>query len=114
MSNEAANIIIDRVIDLLNSAIACDKNAITNLFEMRVECNEDLANHPEVQAHKNGESEGFCIGVLGLISGISGTRMHKGNPTFSNIWARYDDDGKVICVERVPEEAAAVEGSTTK
>lgn len=61
---------ISKAIIILNDALARDAKAITELVNLRVECNSDLVNHPLIQS---GVYEGVAkVGVLGLINGVIG------------------------------------------
>jgi hypothetical protein len=65
---------LNDVIKILNEALESDREAITKLFTSRVECNEDLANHPTIQVgdyHGNGK---HMVGILGLLNGLFGIR----------------------------------------
>lgn len=61
---------VDKAVDLLNTALALDPQALTDLVNMRVKCNKDLANHPTIQA---GQYQGtYRVGFLGLMNGALG------------------------------------------
>lgn len=83
--------IVDRTVLIVNEAIELDPSAMKALFENRIPCNNRLAQHPTIQVLQV-EDIGHTVGVLGLLSGIVGTRMYKGHPNFSKIWAVYDVD----------------------
>ena len=58
---------ISHAIEILNEALACDPAAVTQLVNLRVECNSELVNHPTIQV---GEYYGVAkVGILGLING---------------------------------------------
>ena len=61
---------ISAAVDLLNDVLERDPEAITKLVNMRIDCNERLANHPTVQVHKFDDV--YRIGVLGLLNGVLG------------------------------------------
>lgn len=61
---------VTRAIQVLNDALERDARAITDLVNLRVECNRDLAAHPLIQVADHGGST--RIGVLGLINGVLG------------------------------------------
>ena len=57
-------------IEVLNDALERDPVAITQLVNLRVDCNPQLVNHPTIQSSVyHGTSK---VGVLGLINGIVG------------------------------------------
>ena len=61
---------ISAAVDLLNDVLERDPEAITKLVNMRIDCDERLANHPTVQVHKFDDV--YRIGVLGLLNGVLG------------------------------------------
>lgn len=73
---ETPNVTVQMFIDILNEALALDKNAISELIENRVSCNEGLAEHPTIQVSEFESGDGFktwtenTIGMLGIINGI--------------------------------------------
>ena len=78
---------VDYVIEFLNSALKDDKEAIHNLIEQRVICNEKLADHPTIQVScKNKEQ--FEVGLLGILNGLFGTTEEG----LGLISAVYEDD----------------------
>lgn len=62
---------VTRAVEVLNEALERDPEAITQLVNMRVDCNDELAAHPTIQT---GFYEGVHrVGVLGLLNGALGT-----------------------------------------
>ena len=61
---------IQSAVKLLNEALDRDPDAITQLVNLRVACNEQLAQHPIIQVHKYGDIH--KIGILGLLNGALG------------------------------------------
>lgn len=61
---------IARAVDILNDALARDPEAVTALFNLRVDCNEQLATHPLIQVSLYGGNR--KIGFLGLLNGLLG------------------------------------------
>ena len=62
--------LILKAIEILNDALERDPVAITQLVNLRVDCNPQLVNHPTIQSsvyHATSK-----VGVLGLINGIVG------------------------------------------
>ena len=75
---------ISEAVELLNDVLERDPEAITRLINMRVDCNESLANHATAKVQKFGEI--YRIGVLGLLNGAlgaspSGDNGAKGSDT---------------------------------
>ncbi|MGB0684291.1 MAG: hypothetical protein ACPGOV_16420 [Magnetovibrionaceae bacterium] len=61
---------VSKAIEILNEALRRDRAAITELVNLRVECNRDLSDHPLIQV---GRYEGvYRIGFLGLMNGLLG------------------------------------------
>ena len=59
-----------RALTVLNDALARDPDAITQLVNMRVDCNAALAAHPLIQT---GVYEGtHRVGILGLLNAALG------------------------------------------
>lgn len=61
---------ITRVIALLNDALERDPEAITKMFNARVECNEALMSHPTIRIGVYDDA--YKLGVLGLLNGVLG------------------------------------------
>ena len=60
-----------RFIDTLNGLVKLDREAIEKLILHRVECNEELSNHPTVQVRQEQKNE-YSLGTLGLLNGLVG------------------------------------------
>jgi hypothetical protein len=59
-----------KAIEVLNEALKRDPLAITQLVNLRVDCNTQLVNHPTIQSSiYHGVTK---VGVLGLINGVVG------------------------------------------
>ena len=59
-----------KAIEVLNEALERDPLAITQLVNLRVDCNTQLVNHPTIQSSiYHGVTK---VGVLGLINGVVG------------------------------------------
>ena len=61
---------IQSAVKLLNEALERDPDAVTQLVNLRVACNEQLAQHPTIQVHRFGDIH--KVGVLGLLNGALG------------------------------------------
>jgi hypothetical protein len=76
-------------VNLLNSALQCDPEAVRALLEHRVPCNNALADHPTIQV---GDIDGQRrVGILGLLNGIFGTDERG----WGYIGAQFDDADKL-------------------
>ena len=60
----------EMVVKFLNDLLASDREAISQLVEHRIPCNNLLAEHPTVQV--SGMPP--LIGMLGIINGMCGVR----------------------------------------
>lgn len=95
------SVTIQEVIDLLNSAIEKDREAMTELCKTRVKVNDELAEHPTIQAHcynSDGEEIDDCsVGLVGIVNGIFGVD----EKLYGCIGAVYDDDDRLIEFRRI-------------
>lgn len=66
------SISVNEVLEVLNSAIEDDRDAIQRLIDSRVECNEKLAHHPTIQVGNYFEKGKFHVGFLGILNGLFG------------------------------------------
>ena len=78
---------IEPVLQALNSAIAADKAAISDIIDYRTACTETLADHPHVVVLP---ADGvYAVGALGL---INATLTSLGLP---RVMAVYNDSGEL-------------------
>ena len=75
-------------INALNTMVEADREAIENLLNYRVECNEAMADHPTVQVMADNHK--FKVGLLGIINGIFGAKDGIGYIAFEY------EDGKLV------------------
>lgn len=64
------SVTINEVIEILNEAVARDREAINNLISSRVGCNKVLADHPTIQVRFNYIEH--SVGLLGVLNGLFG------------------------------------------
>ena len=89
----------ESAIELLNEALTSDPEAMEVLFEVRIFCNEELANHPTIQVmdvQKSDGSPAYKVGLLGLLNGIFGVDERG----IGAISAVYDDTGDLVEFKR--------------
>ena len=57
---------------VLNKAYTADPAAIHSIVNLRVPCNQILADHPTIQVGVNqfGSNESFDVGLVGILNGI--------------------------------------------
>jgi hypothetical protein len=91
---------LDKIVEVLNSAVQNDPVAMKNLLGNRVPCNEALANHPLVQSaecdFEFDDEQGSqkktldSIGALGVINAI----VEK--LTGQRVAAEYDEEDNLL------------------
>ena len=59
---------IDFAIKVLNEALEADPEAMNKLFNVKVQVNDELLNHPTIQCNGNRKD----MGPMGLINGLFG------------------------------------------
>lgn len=94
------DIVLSRVVEVLNRALDADADAITDLLEHRVPCNDELAEDPTIQAVVDqaamvvGEPAGpWTVGMLGVLNGICG--VHEDGPEEG--WGKLSVSYGVVC-----------------
>lgn len=80
-----------RFVDFLNELVEIDRPAVASLIANRVPCNRELADHPTVQA--GVRSDGFTVGLLGLINGLCGIDQNGQGPVAAIY--EYDPEGQI-------------------
>lgn len=79
---------LQNICDILNEAIKLDKLCIDSLFTLTIPCNQEMANHPNIQVRKWHNTAKYTLGFLGLLNGVATEDKF--------IIAQYDDtDGKI-------------------
>jgi len=93
------------LIDFLNQLLKVDRDAIEELLETRVSCNQQLANHPTVQvlAELHDGVWQNHVGLLGILNGFCGAYNSGPKKGWGPIGAMYDG-GKLVCFERLKNE----------
>ena len=74
---------LNDVIGYLNELLEIDRPAIAALIANRTVCNEELANHPTVQA--SAQHGGYHVGMFGIINGMFNTDVHGYGPIMA-VW----------------------------
>lgn len=57
----------------LNQLLEVDSETMSKLFQIRVECNQRLADHPTVQVMLGKEKQEYLVGFLGILNGFFGS-----------------------------------------
>lgn len=65
------SITIDDALEVLNRAVQADPQAMWNLCESRVPCNEILAEDPSIQVAVRVEGD-HTVGLIGILNGLFG------------------------------------------
>ena len=85
------SITIEHAVDILNTLVECDRDAIRDLIGQRVDCNKGMVEHPtcQVTTFEAKDCEGtdmtsYAVGLLGVLNAIFGTSKKR-------IAASYDD-----------------------
>jgi len=83
---------ISDIVEFLNKAAKLDARAIEGLVNLRVPCNEVIAEHPTIQVAAESKSENATpfLGMLGLLNGVIGETSTSGD----KITINYDSDAK--------------------
>jgi hypothetical protein len=83
------------VVEYMNDLLRIDPEAIVQLCESRVLCNDALRDHPTVQVatDENPTPDGTSarVGLLGILNGFIGTRPEG----HGYLMAVYEDDGTI-------------------
>lgn len=66
------NLTLDEVIAFLNELIATDKMAVENLISHKVQCNDEMTDHPSVQVEGTNSEYYNLVGFLGILNGMFG------------------------------------------
>lgn len=84
--NEAAQavgqVLFQRIIDALNTAVRSNKLAMLQLIEFRVPVGEEMEKDPNMVPYDSGN--GLQLGMLGVINGLLGA---IGLPHVQAVWA---------------------------
>lgn len=90
---EVTSVTVSEVVGLLNELLRLDPEAMHNLVEGRVQCNEAIADHPTVQVsgRVNGDGTTYEFGILGLLNGLFGVD----EKSYGAISASYEE-GKLV------------------
>lgn len=84
----------EQTVEVLNDIFKTDKDAIRNLIEYRVPCNDALKDHPTVQVLCKEDGSDPKVGLLGIINGIFGVNENDSGNGF--IWCQFDEDGELL------------------
>lgn len=89
---------LDEIIELMNELLEIDSQAITELIQKRVVCNEKLANHPTVQVSYDKKYDNYKVGLLGILNGLFGTDEDGYGAICINV-----QDGKILNFARTED-----------
>lgn len=92
---------IDQAIEVLNRIHKADPSVMQSLIFHRVPCNQLVADDPTVQVgHSEHLSEGWEVGILGIINGLFGVDENK----WGHIYANFDDHGVLVNFSKVHQK----------
>ena len=60
------------VVNFLNTLLSIDHNAMVKLYNSKIECNRELAEHPTVQVRADTPDGPYWVGLLGILNGLFG------------------------------------------
>ena len=93
--------ILNDAIEVLNSALNADPEAINVLISTRIACNMKMGQEPFVQVGTDKEFQGNLLGALGLINGV----LKAKDPNF--VSAIIDKNGKITHFQNLREVISA-------
>jgi len=94
---------IDAAIAFLNGLVEVDPKAVTALVELRVACNEEMADHPTVQVQADTDGGNPEVGILGVLNGLFGTYDKGAKEGWGPITAVFYE-GMVVEFRRTQED----------
>lgn len=90
---------LDETIAFLNELVRIDPEAVRQLVETRVDCNQAMVDHPSVIV------VGSRVGLLGILNGLFGGESVAGGYSGA-ISAFLDDYGNILRFERKKKTGA--------
>lgn len=98
------SITVDQALEVLNRAVESDPEAIKNLIETRIPCNDKLSADPEIQVgiYHIGKP---TVGVLGLLNGLFGEQ---------DGWGAFCAVFKVKCSQDASHDVNEAIGTTDR
>jgi hypothetical protein len=99
---------VEDALAFLNELINYDADALRDLIETRVDCNQKMADHPTIQVWAR-PGQPFQLGVLGLINGLFGADNEGWGPIAACFDVVCQVHGKVEG-SGIVEDTCSVEG----
>lgn len=87
-----------RICNFMNELLELDSEAVLDLCNHRVPCNQDMADHETVQVVS--KTNKYNVGLIGILNGICGIYKDGWGP----ICALYHENGAVIRFGLIKEE----------
>lgn len=85
-------ITVNDVCDLLNEMLILDYDCVKKLVNVKVECNENIANHPSIMVRKYHIDDYFpTVGFVGVLNGLFYESGKEGA-----ICYEVDENGKIL------------------
>lgn len=91
---------IDQAVKVLNEALLSDHDALKNLINCRVPCNDILRDHESIQVGVN-KLNIASISTLGLINGILGIEPLTGFGFVNMICEGHMSSNKVYIIDKI-------------
>ena len=88
------SVTIQDAVDLLNEMLKADSHATASFIALQTPCNNELAEHPTIQANGYGPTAP-SIGPLGVINGLFGVD-EKGYGAIAAVYDGENDNRKLI------------------
>lgn len=98
IAGSSSHCLLGVALRVLNEAYAADPAAMHAMVNLRVPCNDALADHPTIQVGANQFSDAlrFDVGIVGILNGIFEAA------TGERLAVSISDDGEGIVVGFVP------------
>jgi len=87
-----------KAIDYLNELLEADEDAISQVLDYGILCNNTLADHPTCQVRHPvlGDNDQCRVSALGVINGIFGTN-ENGRGWISVSYEQDEEGFKILC-----------------
>ena len=94
---------ITEMVRFLNELLNYDREAIQELVNIRVNCNDALANHPTVQVMGSIPKKDNKVGLLGILNGYLGIYDDGYRKNWGALSAVFDDESGELLEFRILE-----------
>lgn len=92
---------VEDVCGLLNDMLKKDPECVKKLFDVHVECNKDIMDHPTVQVRFYPGDEKPSVGFIGILNGM----FCEDGDMYGSLCMEYDpDEDKILSFRPTSEE----------